>query len=76
MKILAVHLCVSTEKPEFPLCAFQRSKTDRLVKDKEHILYRGSIISIVKSSSMLINDSRNDFYSSTVFGYVFNKFDL
>lgn len=75
MKILAVHLCVSTEKPEFPLCAFQRSKTDRLVKDKEHILYRGSIISIVKSSSML-NDSRNDFYSSTVFGCVFNKFDL
>ena len=76
MKVLALHLCVSTEKPEFPLCAFQCSKTDRLVRDKEHVLYRGSRINIVKSSSMLINDSRNDFYSSTVFGYVFNKFDL
>ena len=40
MKVLALHLCVSTEKPEFPLCAFQCSKTDRLVRDKEHVLYR------------------------------------
>ena len=75
MKILALHVC-QLKSTEFPLCAFQRSKTDRLVKDKECVLYRGRIIDIVKSSSMLINDGRNDFCSSTVFGHVFNKFDL
>ena len=75
MKILALHVC-QPKSTEFPLCVFQCSKTDRLLKEKECVLYRGRIIDTVKSSSMLINDGRNDFYSSTVFGHVFNKFDL